>query len=97
MKEKLKPFIDINLPIQQLIFNWIAMAGIAAGTVSGTFMAVVRNNMVASGIALSIAAIMLLCIYIANYHDMLKQATYCVCFLIIVIALPELYLLIGGV
>ena len=97
MKEKLKPFIDINLPIQQLIFNWIAMAGIAAGTVSGTFMAVVRNNMVASGIALSIAAIMVLCIYIANYHDMLKQATYCVYFLIIVIALPELYLLIGGV
>ncbi len=97
MKEKLKPFFDANLPIQQLIFNWIAMAGIAAGGISGMFMAVVRNAMVASGIALSIAAILVLCIYVANYHEMLRQATYGVCFLIVVIALPELYLLIGGV
>ena len=38
MKEKLKPFFDTNLPIQQLIFNWIAAAGITAGAVSGCFM-----------------------------------------------------------
>ena len=97
MKEKLKPFFDTNLPIQQLIFNWIAAAGITAGAVSGCFMAFVRGSMAAAGIALSIAAILTVCLYVANYHNMLQQAIYCVCFLVIVIALPELYLLIGGI
>lgn len=97
MKEKLKTFFDAGLPIQQLIFNWIAAAGIAASMIAGLFIAVVRRTPAAAVIALLIAGVLILCVYAANYHNMLQKAAYCVCFLVIIVALPGLYLLVGGV
>lgn len=96
MKEKLKPYFDPNLPIQLLIFNWITMAGIGAGAVSGCFIAFVRQNFFAAGAAFFIAVLLIGCLYVANHHGMLQQASYCVCLLIMAIVFPCLYLLVGG-
>ncbi len=97
MKEKLKPYFDPNLPIQLLIFNWITMAGIGAGFVSGSFILFVRRSLPGTGAALFIAMLLVGCLYAANHHSMLRQASYCVCLLIMVIVFPGLYILIGGI
>lgn len=97
MKEKRKLFFDAELPVQQRIFNWIAAAGVAACMSAGLFIVVVRKAAVASAMAMVVAGILLACIYAANYRNMLQKAAYCVCFFVIVIAFPALYLLVGGV
>lgn len=96
MKEKLKFFFDKDLPIQQLIFNWIAAAGIFSCFISSQFMYRVGKSVAATGVVCVIAIILGVCIYMANAKGKLQQATYCVCFVVIIIEFPVLYMMTGG-
>lgn len=96
MKEKLKFFFDKDLPIQQLIFNWIAAAGIFSCFISSQFMHRVGKSAAATGVVCVIAIILGVCIYMANARGKLQQATYCVCFVVIIIEFPVLYMMTGG-
>lgn len=97
LKERLKRYFDQNLPVQQLLFNWVAMAGIAAATLS--CIAIAWAGLPFSTIVLAFATAILLavCLYLANYHGMLEQASRYVCVIVCLVALPEMYLLGGGV
>lgn len=97
LKERLKRYFDQNLPVQQLLFNWVAMAGIAAATLSCIAIAGAGLPFATIVLAIATAALLAVCLYLANYHGMLKQASRYVCVIVCLVALPEMYLLGGGI
>ena len=97
MNDNLKKWYSMDLPIQQLSFNWITTAGIASGSFSAIVTVLMGLPGVTIFISLALVAALSICFYIANYHGMLKQATYYVCILVVMIAFPEMYLFVGGV
>lgn len=97
MKEYLKKYFEPDRPIQQLSFNWITSVGIVAGVISIIVTLLLGLPDVTVLIYLALTAALVICFYIANYHGMLRQATYYVCFLCTIIAFPEMFLLMGGI
>lgn len=97
MKEYLKKYFEPDRPIQQLSFNWITSVGIVAGVISIIVTLLLGLPDVTALIYLALTAALVICFYIANYHGMLRQATYYVCFLCTIIAFPEMFLLMGGI
>lgn len=97
VKEQLKRYFDQNLPVQQLLFNWVAMAGIVAATLSCIVIAWAGLPFSTTVLAFATAALLAVCLYLANYHGMLKQASRYVCVIVCLVALPEMYLLGGGI
>lgn len=97
VKEQLKRYFDQNLPVQQLLFNWVAMAGIVAATLSCIVIAWAGLPFATTVLAFATAALLAVCLYLANYHGMLKQASRYVCVIVCLVALPEMYLLGGGI
>lgn len=97
LKERLKRYFDQNLPVQQLLFNWVAMAGIVAATLSCIAIAWAGLPFATIVLAIATAALLAVCLYLANYHGMLKQASRYVCVIVCLVALPEMYLLGGGI
>lgn len=97
MKEKLKKLTDEKLPVQQLLFNWISIAGILAALVSSIFTAFAGLPIATVFISLALAVALCVCTYIANFRGMLRQASFYVCFLVTIVAFPLMYLMGGGI
>jgi len=97
MLEKMRPYFDENLPIQQLTFNRITMAGIIASITSGAFTAVMGMDVSTAIASIAIAMVLVACMYIANHHGMLEQASLYVCIFINIVTFPVMFVLSGGI
>ena len=92
-----KKFFSPDLPTDLVLFNIITIVGFIGGLVAIPFnMATSSSGILTIVIAISMV-INVICIYMANYRNQLKNSTIAVCFVVGIGLFPVMFFLTGGI
>lgn len=92
-----KRFFGQDLPIDLVLFNIITIVGVLGGVITIPFN--ILNGM--SGILTSVIIVSIvidvICIYMANFKNRLKNSTIAVCFVVAIALFPVMFFVTGGI
>ncbi len=95
-QKTLKYFLNPELSIRNLLFNWIALTGILAGLISGVATIASGWYLITLAVSCSQIACCGVCLWLANKKHLLIQASRILCFGVAVVGFPLTFVLGGG-
>ncbi|MBQ7148100.1 MAG: response regulator [Pseudobutyrivibrio sp.] len=93
----IRHFFSPDLPTDLILFNIITIIGFMGGIVAIPFNLVNSASPALTLVILISIVIDVICIYMANYKNRLKNATIAVCFIVGVAIFPVMFFLTGGI
>lgn len=93
----IRHFFSPDLPTDLILFNIITIIGFMGGIVAIPFNLVNSASPALTLVILISIVIDVICIYMANYKNRLKNATIAVCFVVGVAIFPVMFFLTGGI
>ncbi len=97
IKKLFGKYVNEKLPVRHVLFNLIVLIGMAGGTFSLLLSLIASLPIGHVLIVLTAEGILVVCFYVANYKNMLKQASVMICFLITAVLFPIMFFTGGGV
>ncbi|MCR5416166.1 MAG: response regulator [Pseudobutyrivibrio sp.] len=97
LKSLYKTFFSADLPTNVVMFNIITIIGFIGGLIALPFNVANHLPFVLTLTILVAIVVDLICIYLANFKNQLRNSTVAVCFVVIIIILPVMFFTTGGI
>ena len=92
-----KKYFSPDLPIDLVLFNIITIVGLIGGIITIPFNIINGMSGILTAVIFVSVIIDVVCIYMANYMNRLKNSTIAVCFLVGIALFPVMFFVTGGI
>ncbi|SET41146.1 His Kinase A (phospho-acceptor) domain-containing protein [Pseudobutyrivibrio sp. C4] len=92
-----KKYFSPDLPIDLVLFNIITIVGLIGGIITIPFNIINGMSGILTAVIFVSVIIDVVCIYMANYMNRLKNSTIAVCFVVGIALFPVMFFVTGGI
>lgn len=92
-----KTFFSPDLPIDLVLFNIITAVGLVGGILAIPFNIANHTSVVLTAVIVVCNILNVICIYMANFKNRLKNSTIALCFLVAIALFPVMFFVTGGI